>query len=406
LTSKWPSIALSEVCVTITDGSHFSPAQSEEGYAYVTVRDLQDGEINLSGAKTISEQSFLELSKNGCAPQLGDVLFSKDGTVGKVALVSNSEPFVVLSSIAILRPNTKVLLPEFLAFVMQSPKFLADAIGKKTGTAIRRIVLKDLKRLTFYLPPLDEQKRIVAKLDEALDYVDESMSRVRASLIQCDCYLGAHLDSLLDFKDVPNKNFSLAKVTSKIGSGATPKGGHQSYKESGISLIRSMNVHDMRFKPDQLAFLDEEQAAQLNNVTVQDGDVLLNITGASVARTCVVPNEILPARVNQHVAIVRPIKEMLLSDFLAIQLVAPRNKHRLLGIGEESGSTRQALTKAMIENFIIQIPTEISHQRQILAAYDSVTSLINELRQNLLKQLSELESLRSSILFAAFAGDF
>ena len=98
----------------------------------------------------------------------------------------------------------------------------------------------------------------------------------------------------------------LSDVTTKIGSGATPQGGEANYKQSGVSLIRSLNVHDGEFRMKDLAFIDETQATQLDNVSIEPRDVLLNITGASVARCCVVPSEVLPARVNQHVSILRP----------------------------------------------------------------------------------------------------
>jgi type I restriction enzyme S subunit len=90
----------------------------------------------------------------------------------------------------------------------------------------------------------------------------------------------------------------LGAVTQKIGSGATPLGGEQAYKETGISLIRSLNVHDWGFKKARLARIDQVQASRLSNVIVQPSDVLLNITGASIARCCLAPIEVLPARVN------------------------------------------------------------------------------------------------------------
>ena len=98
----------------------------------------------------------------------------------------------------------------------------------------------------------------------------------------------------------------LGKHCSKIGSGATPKGGASVYIENGTAFIRSQNVYNLFFAYDGLVFIDDDASRKLNNVTIQKDDILLNITGDSVARTCIVPNEILPARVNQHVAIIRP----------------------------------------------------------------------------------------------------
>ena len=103
----------------------------------------------------------------------------------------------------------------------------------------------------------------------------------------------------------------LKKITTKIGSGATPSGGQSAYQKSGISLIRSQNVHDFTFLKNGLAFINENQANNLNNVTVLENDILLNITGDSIARVCKVPKEILPARVNQHVAIIRANKNVV-----------------------------------------------------------------------------------------------
>jgi len=100
----------------------------------------------------------------------------------------------------------------------------------------------------------------------------------------------------------------LGDCCEKIGSGATPKGGKEAYLDFGpVHLIRSQNVHNDGFSPTGLAYISEEQAQKLDNVKVESGDVLLNITGDSVARVCQALNRFLPARVNQHVAIIRPI---------------------------------------------------------------------------------------------------
>src|SRR5690606_21400220 len=147
----------------------------------------------------------------------------------------------------------------------------------------------------------------------------------------------------------------LKDVTSKIGSGSTPRGGKGNYKSSGVSLIRSMNVFDFKFKNDDLAFINNQQAEKLKGVTVYAKDVLLNITGASVARCCIVPAAILPARVNQHVAIIRMIKKR--SYYLLYNLCYSEIKKELIGVSE-SGSTREAITKDDLDNFKITIPND------------------------------------------------
>ena len=171
---------------------------------------------------------------------------------------------------------------------------------------------------------------------------------------------------------------SLKSVTLKIGSGATPTGGGEAYKASGISLIRSQNVLDYSFSENGLAFIDEDQAAKLSNVEVMEGDVLLNITGDSVARCCQVPKHLLPARVNQHVAIIRADKSKAINSFLKYYLL---NEKENLLIFSEVGATRRALTKGLLEEFEILLPP-LPEQEAIAEVLSSLDDKIDLLHRN------------------------
>lgn len=178
------------------------------------------------------------------------------------------------------------------------------------------------------------------------------------------------------------REVKLRDVCTKIGSGATPTGGANAYKTSGISFIRSQNVLDFSFSLDGLAFIDDAQAEKLKSVTVEEGDVLLNITGDSVARSCVVPKNVLPARVNQHVAIVRVDKSEASNKyvFYYTQYIKPL----LLSLAS-NGGTRNALTKAMIEQLDVTLPP-LAEQRAIaaiLSALDDTIELSNQINTTL-----------------------
>lgn len=163
---EWTKVRLGEVCARLTDGSHFSPESIEEGLPYITVRDIDDnGIINLESSKRISKKSFDELVKNGCKPVKGDVLFSKDGTVGKVAIVDFEDDFVVLSSLAILSLKEQLVDPKYVYYTLQVPEIVSNTIGMMKGVAIKRVILKDLKNLNIPLPPLAIQKQIVEKIE-------------------------------------------------------------------------------------------------------------------------------------------------------------------------------------------------------------------------------------------------
>lgn len=182
----------------------------------------------------------------------------------------------------------------------------------------------------------------------------------------------------------------LGSVCSKIGSGATPRGGDGVYIDAGTSFIRSQNVYNGIFETVGLAYLTEQHSEQLKGVEVESRDVLLNITGDSVARCCQVPDSILPARVNQHVSIIRPDEKELLPEFLCYYLISPLMQKYLLSRAG-SGGTRKALTKGMIEDFEIPKPA-VAIQHKIVDVLSSYGDLIenNRRRIQLLEQAARL----------------
>ena len=186
------------------------------------------------------------------------------------------------------------------------------------------------------------------------------------------------------------RQVKLKDITTKIGSGATPSGGKQSYKTTGIALIRSLNVFDLNFSYDELAYINDEQAKKLNNVTIEPDDILLNITGASVARCCILPKNLLPARVNQHVSIIRINKGLANPYFIQYLLVSPYYKQKLLSIAQ-GGATREALTKESIENFEIIIPKSKNTQDKIAKILSNYDDLIenNNKRIKILEEMAQ-----------------
>ena len=197
------------------------------------------------------------------------------------------------------------------------------------------------------------------------------------------------------------RDLILGDVCTKIGSGATPRGGKKTYMQEGpFALIRSQNVYNDGFRREGLAFISDKQADDLRNVEVLQEDVLLNITGDSVARVCQVDSEILPARVNQHVAIVRPDPAKLDAGFLRYFLVSPNVQSMLLSWAD-SGSTRKALTKQMIESFEVSAPVDVSEQKAIAHILGMLDDKI-ELNRRMNETLEEM----ARALFKSWFVDF
>lgn len=270
MNDTWINFALGEVCSLITDGSHFSPATSEEGYPYVTVRDVREGRIDLEGALRIPKDSFEELSRNGCQPRRGDVLFSKDGTVGRVALVVSDDPFVVLSSLAILRPDANRVIPDFLSYALQAPNFQAEATGQKTGLAIKRVVLKNLKQMTIPVPPLAVQRRIV----DLIAHLDTHLTNLRAE-VTAGLELERRLIEGLLADQVDVEEATLGELGEFIRGRRFVKA---DYVPEGLGCIHYGQVHT-HFGPvatEVLTYLPEEMATRLR--FARHGDIVIAAT--------------------------------------------------------------------------------------------------------------------------------
>lgn len=192
----------------------------------------------------------------------------------------------------------------------------------------------------------------------------------------------------------------LKDICTKIGSGATPRGGDSVYLSDGeVSLIRSQNVYNNQFTKSGLVYLRNENAAELQNVIVEKADVLLNITGDSVARACQVPDDVLPARVNQHVAIIRPKPDIADSRFIRYNLVNPVMQAYMLQIAS-NGATRNALTKGMIESFQIPLPP--------LAEQKAIAHILGKLddKIELNRKMNETLEAMARALFKSWFVDF
>lgn len=192
----------------------------------------------------------------------------------------------------------------------------------------------------------------------------------------------------------------LGEVTTKVGSGSTPRGGESAYKSTGTPLIRSMNVHFDGFREDGLAHIDDDQAAALRNVEVRARDVLLNITGASIGRVTIAPPHMDGARVNQHVCIIRP-DDRLEPSFLRWFLASPLQQRLINSM--ESGATRQALTKEKILAFEVPLPS-LDGQREIVAELEKQFSRLDEAVANLQRVKANLKRYKASVLKAAVEG--
>lgn len=296
-----------------------------------------------------------------------------------IALYKDDIPAIVSPAYFMFEIIVPTILDmDYLMMWFRRPEFDRECWFMTDGSVRGGITWDDLCRIRIPVPPIEKQHSIVKAYKVITDRIALNR-KINEDLVASlsTVYKELFSDAKTQYLKVP-----LQKICTKIGSGATPKGGKTAYIDEGISLIRSTNVFDFRFEYSDLAHINQTQADALSNVTVEPNDVLFNITGVSVARCCMVPDDVLPARVNQHVMIVRPAKGIAMSYYIMFTLCSASNKAKLLGIGQ-SGSTREAINKQELESFEIPIPDDDSLNKFgeiALCAYKNIQCNVKEIR--------------------------
>jgi type I restriction enzyme S subunit len=395
----WTETSISEVLLVSIGGIWGIDVGTDE----MDVHVYRQTEFNDDGKLTIPSDAQRSISANQLKSrkiQPGDILLQKSagtptlpGRVVQVPL-GVEENATCSNFLHLLRADSNMCDPKFLFFELWFRHKSGGAFEFQRGTNIRNLDLNQYLAQPLNLPPLGEQKRIVDVVSSVDSYIDSLQRQADAARTARNAVLHELLDAVAS---APQKK--LKDLTSKIGSGATPRGGESVYQESGVSLIRSQNVHNGRFLHEGLVAISDSAAAALNGVTVEGDDVLINITGASVARACMVDAEILPARVNQHVAILRADSNQLLPCFLLQILLGKKMNSYLLDISG-SGTTRQAITKAQLEDLEVPIPL-LAEQKRIVDIVSSMDDVVQATEQ----AVTDAKNLRSGLLSDLLSGN-
>ncbi len=315
-----------------------------------------------------------------------------------ISMSKSDEKFMVSPAYDVFEmKNTEVLNPEFLMMWFSRRKFDRNAWFFTDADVRGGLPWKSILDMQIPIPSITKQREIVKEYSVIQNRItlNQQLIQKLEETVQT-IYREWFVDGI-DLQNLPEgwRVQKLKTLCEKIGSGSTPTGGKEGYFSTGISLIRSTNVFDYNFSFEDLAFISNQQADKLKNVEVKENDVLFNITGVSVARCCMVPENVLPARVNQHVMIIRPDSNLNISFYLLLNLCSTNSKNTLLGISQ-SGSTREAITKSEIEEFEIVVPDsdklkKFESQMQIIFTCKDLKSFENQ-------KLSELKELLLSKL--------
>jgi type I restriction enzyme S subunit len=394
-------LKMGDVFSQIKNGASIKQKDDLSGIPITRIETISNSNLDLNklGYANVFDDSYKDFYLEN-----GDILMSHINSwshLGKNAIIENIDRKIIHGmNLLLLKGKKELIFPKYCKYYFDSDLF-RNQLNRISNQSVNQssFSVTKLRELEIPLPPLETQKRIAEILDaaDALRRKDQELLKKYDELAQA-IFIDMFGDPVKNEKGWEVKK--LKEITKKIGSGATPTGGKTSYKSDGISLIRSMNVYDFSFKLKDLAYIDETQAAKLNNVSVEPKDVLFNITGASVCRCSIVPNDLLPARVNQHVAIIRAKTECLNPIFLNHLLVSNSVKSKLLGVGAGGGAVMEAITKDQLDQFEIVVPPiELQNKFELL-----IQNVFSQ-KNNVIDIIDDSNSLFNPLIQKAFKGE-
>lgn len=400
---EWSIKRLDECTTKITDGSHSSPTPVDiSDYKICTVANMKKYSLDLESSANICEEDYKRLIKNGCGAKYGDVLLSKDGTVGKTLLFSQSEESLVfLSSIAIIRPEQSILCGEYLNQYLKDTNTLDRLTNTKIGSAIKRIVLRDIKSTKIVLPTINEQEKIALILlvvDEQIDNTEkliEKNQKLKKGLMQELLTKGiGHIKfKKTEIGEIPEE-WDVKKVGDICevkGGKRLPKGYQLEDEDNAFPYIRVADMYMGGIRQDDIKYVPKDIVDKIKNYKISKDDLFISVAG-TLGIVGQVPYELDGANLTENADKLCNIQ----INKLYLMKVLQSNIIQSIIEAEQTKSAQPKLALTRIKEFLIPVPSDIEQVRiasilvevdEKIEEYENKKQKLEELKKGLMQQL-------------------
>ena len=375
---------LEEICSLITDGSHFSPEDEGVGYPMFSVKDMTPNGFNISGCKKIGEEAYKKLVANGCKPLNDDVVVAKDGSYLKTAFVIKGNPEIaLLSSIAILRPKIDLVVPEYLSYFLKSDAvYRTVSLNYITGTALKRIILKGIRKIEVDLPDIGEQEQRAQRLSK-VDYLCQLRKQQLAKL---DELVEARFVEMFENSSWPNT--SLNDICSEIVDcpHSTPK------YEGNLEhpAIRTTEIKKGYIDWDSMKYVSEEEyQKRIKSLKPVPGDIVYGREG-TYGNAAIIPDG-YEFCLGQRVMLFRPNKTKCISAYVLYAILSDHVKRQ--ADEKNVGATVPHVNVADAKQFDVVLPP-LSIQNQFAAFVECV----DKQKQTVQQSLEKLELMKKALM--------
>ena len=387
---------LEEICSLITDGSHFSPEDEGVGYPMFSVKDMTPNGFNISGCKKIGEEAYKKLVTNGCKPLNDDVVVAKDGSYLKTAFVIKGNPEIaLLSSIAILRPKIDLVVPEYLSYFLKSDAvYRTVSLNYITGTALKRIILKGIRKIEVDLPDIGEQEQRAQRLSK-VDYLCQLRKQQLAKL---DELVKARFVEMFGDPDQNPKGWPLVSVTEiirdKASNGFFAK--RDAYKDDGnVQILGVSNVVNRMYSNTKELPRTNATQAEKEKYSVKYGDMLFcrsslvadGIGKASIVAKGTFPNVLFECHVirlslDLQKCVPEFVQVLSTTPFFRRQIIAQSKTATMTTIGQDG----------ILKSSVVLPPIDLQNQ------FAAFVERVDQQKQIVQQSLEKLELMKKALM--------
>lgn len=399
--SEWKEYKIGDMCLKVTDGAHNSPPEVTEGYPMFSVKDMDENGFDFSDVKLISRNDFDKLVKSDCKPLKNDVLIAKDGSYLKHVFVCKEEKEeVILSSIAILRPNVKIVNAFFLKYILKTSSVKNMMEGFVSGSALPRIVLKDFKKMVLQIPSVPTQHRIAYILSAYDDLIENNNRRI-ALLEQMAEQIYKEWFVRMRFPGYQNTEFEKGvpkgwevksiKDFGKVVTGKTPSTSNSGYFGGKFPFIKTPDMHGNIFVLQTEETLTEDGFNSQKSQALPANSICVSCIGTggvvSITPSVCMTNQ----QINSLI-----LKNKMELEFLFFTLRGLKTMIEMFG---STGATMTNLSKGKFENLKFIKPKDEFIEKFCL----STKPILNEIK-NLSQQQITLKQIRDLLLPRLISG--
>ena len=374
----WQVSPLEEFTSFISYGFTNPMPTSESGVYMITAKDINHGRIQFDTARCTTEEAYRTLLTAKSRPKNGDLLLTKDGTLGRLALV-DQRTICINQSVAILRPNSKAV-PEFLKALLEAPVYQNRMLEDAGGSTIKHIYITIVNQMPVAVPPTKAEQEAISEALSDADALIDSLEQLLAKkrLVK----QGAMQELLTGKKRLPGfsgewEMVCMREILSQSATYGIVTAG--TFVQNGVKMLRGGDIVDGRVNIE-LPMVSKEKAAEYSRTALAKNDVVIALVGYPGA-SARIPDGLIGANISRAVGLLR-LNGKALPDYLVCFL----NSHygRRMVLAPSAGSAQQVVNLAAMNKLEFSIPP-LPEQKAIAAILSDIDAEIAALEKRFTK---------------------